>query len=274
MVALASLAVLLLIFNSAQAHSLFPYQQESYRNFRLENQRAITVSASTEDIQNAISKVNPSVVSIFGYKKILQNEEQQTISFPFFNISLTIPAQETEEVDAGTGFFVDSRGYIVTSEHVVDDPNADYKIILQDGTPQTATVLYKDAVNDIAILKIPGENYAPATLGDSSAVTKGEVVIATGNALGSMRNIPAVGSVTGLHKSIQPSNTGDNQQTINDLMQSNMQLYPGHSGGPTFDLSGTVVGINDAVAANQKNVSFSVPINAAKQAIANTIPGT
>jgi len=220
--------------------------------------------------QAAINQVSPAVVAIYGFTAPVQSASQ-TFYLPFFHISITLPQQQAQ-VDAGTGFFIDPRGYILTSNHVVSKSRVSYKAQLADGTIKPITVIYQNPDADIAILKIPGNNYPVVPLGDSSGLAKGQIVVGMGNALGEFTNLPSIGSIVALHQDITPGNGDTADQKISDLFQSSMQLYPGDSGGPTFDLAGNVVGINDAIATNQRNVSFSIPINAAKQAITDTIP--
>src|SRR5438132_890993 len=73
-----------------------------------------------------------------------------------------------KQVGAGTGFVISSDGYILTNKHVVSDDAAEYTALLSDGKQKTAKVVYKDANNDLAIVKIDGANLPAVNLGDSA----------------------------------------------------------------------------------------------------------
>ncbi len=232
-------------------------------------------AATQTQIQDAIAKVSPAVVSIYGYENVPSqfNGGNTTLTLPFFNIEFSdlAPAQTQVQVDAGTGFFVDSNGYILTAAHVVADSQASYTAILNDGSRHDAAVIYRDPIHDVAILKISGSNYPALPIGDSSELQNGQVLIGIGNAFGQISNFPSVGSVIPLESNIVSADQNNGGQLPTHMFETNMQLYPGDSGGPTFDLSGQVVGINDAIALDEPNVSFSVPINYAKPALAKAI---
>ncbi len=202
--------------------------------------------------------VSSSVVSIYGYKNISRRRYSRSqIDTPFFHISFPAPSTVSVQVDAGTGFFVDENGYILTSNHVgkVADNTAYYIVNLSDGSEKNAQVVLSDPEHDIAILKIDGSGYPAMELADSAAIYKGQAVLAMGNAFGEDSNVTSVGMVSGLHEDIISSDAFS-EHTLSDLFETTMQLYPGDSGGPTFDANGRVLGINDAIAVDESNVSF------------------
>ncbi len=235
---------------------------------------AATSGALTDSTQAqaAIGKISPAVVSIYGYKTATPSPDATIFTLPFFNLTISVPNTGEMEVDAGSGFLVRSDGYLLTCAHVVSDPSATYQVVLADGSTHDAEVVYRDAQQDIAVMKIPGSNYPTVELGDSAGLRVGQTVLGMGNAFGQFSNFTSGGTVSSLHEEIVPSNADTPGQHLQDLFQSSMQLYPGHSGGPTFDTNGKVVGINDAIASNYRNVSFSIPINYAKNILAAAVP--
>lgn len=244
-----------------------------FSSYQAGNPQTIFTADVTDQAQTAIDKVSPAVVSIYGYKNVPVPQASSQITVPFFNMTVSLPAPTQTEVDAGTGFLINPNGYILTANHVVANGDSSYHVVMQDGTESLAQIVYQDPAADIAIIKIDGRNFPTVTLGDSSELKMRQPILGMGNALGAMNNLASLGEVTALKRDISPSNGSTPGQTIAGLFQSSLQLYPGDSGGPTFDLNGNVIGINDAVAANMRRVSFSIPINQAKAAI-NTIATT
>ena len=157
---------------------------------------------------------------------------------------------------AGSGFIVRPDGYIVTNEHVIRGAN-ELQAHLQNGDTYPATVVGKDVVTDIAILKIDADRLPFATLSDTSDVRVGDWVMTLGNAL-DMKGGPTatLGIVSGLGRSIK---TEQGQQFFN-LIQTDATINTGNSGGPLVDMDGMVIGINQAVLAEAR---FGFAINAA-----------
>ncbi|GAC1413912.1 MAG: hypothetical protein NVSMB66_6620 [Candidatus Doudnabacteria bacterium] len=239
------IAMIITVLNYASSLSL-----SLYRPFNQKPTPAIETAQLTKKATDAVSKVNPGVVSIFGTKVY-------PINFEIY-----------QETNAGTGFFVNSDGYILTNKHVVADTNFNYYVILENGKRQPASVVYRDPSNDLAVIKIKGKNYPVLNLGDSSKLKVGENVLGIGNAYGKVRDTVSAGTVSRLDQSVIAQ--GEETQTLHGVIQTTAQLYPGDSGGPLFDLEGNVVGIDVAIAAEKGNVSFSIPINDAKPIIDST----
>lgn len=157
---------------------------------------------------------------------------------------------------AGSGFIVRSDGFIVTNEHVIRGAQ-ELQAHLPNGETYPATVVGKDIVTDIAILKIDTDGLPFATLSDTSNIRVGDWVMTLGNAL-DMKGGPTatLGIVSGLGRTIK---TEQGQQFFN-LIQTDATINTGNSGGPLVDMSGTVIGINQAVLAEAR---FGFAINAA-----------
>ncbi|OGY59074.1 MAG: hypothetical protein A3B23_01435, partial [Candidatus Colwellbacteria bacterium RIFCSPLOWO2_01_FULL_48_10] len=175
-------------------------------------------------------------------------------------------ATEKREVGGGSGFIVSADGMILTNKHVVKDEKAEYTVLTNDGTKYKATVLARDPVQDLAIIKINKTGLTAAKLGDSGSVRLGQTAIAIGNALAEFRNTVSVGVVSGLARTITAQGS-DFVEKIDDLIQTDAAINPGNSGGPLLNLRGEVIGINVAVASNAQGIGFAIPINRAKRDI-------
>jgi serine protease Do len=212
------------------------------------------VSQNEQNISDVASKVGPSVVSI-----MTQGQTQSVFG-----------QSETEE-GAGSGIIISSDGYILTNKHVVTGSDQ-LSVVTSDGTVyDNAKVVGTDPLNDLAFVKIDGvSNLTPATLGDSSSVRIGENVVAIGNSLGEYQNTVTSGIISGTGRPVTASE-GDGSdsstsatENLTDLLQTDAAINPGNSGGPLVNLSGQVIGINTAIAADAQDIGFSIPINSTK----------
>ena len=220
----------------------------------------------------AVAKVAPSVVSIVVSKDLPKLEVTYENPFgndPFFkdfNFRVPVYRQKgtvNQKVGAGTGFIVASNGYVLTNRHVVADSDATYTALLSDGTQKNGRVIFRDMTHDIALLKIEGADFKTAALGDSSALKLGQTVVAIGNALGEYNNSVSVGIISGLNRTLQAGNR-EGTETLAGVIQTDAAINPGNSGGPLLNLSGEIIGINVATVLGSSNISFSIPVNAAK----------
>ncbi len=223
----------------------------------------------------AVEKSNPAVVSIVITQDVPVYEQyyQQQPNNPFGDFFGFSPFQipqlrqngtERQEVGGGSGFLISSDGMIVTNKHVVDQENASYTVFLNDGTKKEAKVIARDPVNDIAVIKIEGDNLPFLEFADSEQIKVGQTVIAIGNALGEFENSVSRGVVSGLSRSIQAGDSFGQSEQLDEVIQTDAAINPGNSGGPLIDLSGKVVGVNVAVALGSENIGFSLPSNIVK----------
>lgn len=174
---------------------------------------------------------------------------------------------EKVQVSSGTGFFVSANGMIVTNKHVVEDTAAEYSVIMNDGRKMPAKILARDPLQDIAILKVEGDNFNSIPLGDSDKLKIGQSVIAIGNALGEFQNTVSIGIISGLHREITATGSQSGPEDLQELIQTDAAINKGNSGGPLLNLSGEVIGINVAMAQGAENVGFALQINIAKRDI-------
>lgn len=248
---------------------------------REEMERQMTRQATGDDaLVTAVARVMPSVVSIVATKEVPRLRVEYVNPFgndPFFRgFDIRIPVYrqegtEKKKIGAASGFLVTRRGLIITNRHVVADPEAEYTVLLSDGTQKTAEVRYRDPAHDLALLDIEGDGYPAAPLGDASRLRLGERVAAIGNALGEYANSVSTGIVSGLDRTIVARGANGEPVTLKGIIQTDAAINPGNSGGPLINLRGEVVGVNVATVIGSENISFSIPINEAKRLLARFI---
>jgi serine protease Do len=132
---------------------------------------------------------------------------------------------------------------------------------MNDGKKYDATVLSRDPVNDLALVKISASNLATLTLGDSSNLQIGQKVIAIGNSLGQYQNTVTTGVVSGIGRSITAGGTDSGSEQLDGVIQTDAAINPGNSGGPLLDIGGSVIGINTAIDSQGQLVGFAIPVN-------------
>jgi len=226
-----------------------------------------------EAVIKAVKDYSPAVVSIIITKDMPIYEQYYTAPSDTFDPfgfwegfqmpQMRQKGTQKQEVGAGTGFIVSEGGILVTNKHVVSDANAQYTVIMADGSKYPAKVLALDPVQDLAIVQITGQEgkkFPSVKLGNSDNVQIGQSVIAIGNTLGEFDNTVSVGVISGLRRSITASG-GGNSETLDNLIQTDAAINEGNSGGPLLNLKGEVIGVNTAVASGAENVGFVLPIN-------------
>jgi len=134
-------------------------------------------------------------------------------------------------------------------------------VFLQDGTSSAASVLARDTINDIAVIKIEAESLPFLIFGDSDKLQPGQTVIAIGNALSEFRNSVSVGVISGLARSITAGNGQGQSEELEEVIQTDAAINPGNSGGPLLNTRGQVIGVNVAVALGSENIGFALPSN-------------
>lgn len=235
-------------------------------------ERLLDSAGNISDVVNVVNATSDAVVSIVITKDVPKLEtmiDQGRSPFGLFGLGLPQYRQngtETIEVGGGSGFLVSEDGYVVTNAHVVEDREANYSVLMNNGETYEATIVATDETLDVAVLKIEGNNLPFLTFGDSDAVQVGQTVVAIGNALGEFRNTVSVGVISGLSRSIVAGG-GMQSEVLTDVMQTDAAINPGNSGGPLLDLAGNVIGVNVATSTNGENISFSLPGNAVQQTV-------
>lgn len=161
----------------------------------------------------------------------------------------------------GTGFFITTDGFLVTNYHVIADAET-LSVITGDDQEYPAQVVGFDSSNDVAVLKVNGQNLPCVKLGSSDALQVGDQVVAVGNALGQFTSTMTVGYISAKDRVV----TTDGQ-AIN-MIQTDAAINSGNSGGPLFDMNGEVVGITTAKysgytesGASIEGIGFAIPMD-------------
>jgi len=159
----------------------------------------------------------------------------------------------------GSGFIADSRGYIITNNHVVEGVSR-VNIILSDGSKLLGNVLSRDPTRDIALVKVDKTGLKNIKMGDSDNIKIGELVLAVGSPLGLPGPNVSIGVVSALGRNIEGKNI-----ILENLIQTDAAINPGNSGGPLVNVDGEVIGVTTAMIPFAQGIGFAIPINNVKR---------
>jgi S1-C subfamily serine protease len=204
------------------------------------------LDAYSRAVTTVVEAVGPAVVSIS-----VGGDEQAGSSL--------------EPVGAGSGVLLTPDGYVLTNHHVVQDKDR-VRLILTDGTRLGAVAVGSDPPNDLAVVRAEISGLPYATLGDSSALRVGQLVIAIGNPLGFQSSVS-----TGVVSATGRGMRSRDRRLIENVIQHTAPLNPGNSGGPLVDSRGRVVGINTAIIAAAQGIGFAVPSNTARHVVSQIL---
>lgn len=227
------------------------------------------MTAEKSPIIEIAKKACPAVITIIISKDLPKIEGFYL--FPFGGREFIFPKikkgkKEMRKIGGGSGFIVSPDGYVLTSQHVVVDPQAQYTVILEPKKKYPAKILARDPINDVAVLKIKGKNFPYLELGNSNKVELGQQVIAIGNALGEFHDTVSSGIISGLSRYIKATDQLTHQaERLRGLIQTDAAINPGNSGGPLVDMEGRVIGVNTAMVMTAQNIGFAIPVNYAKK---------
>jgi len=182
----------------------------------------LEVALNLPDLSSVISEVRRSVVAV----------NTEVSGYSFFGAYT--------EQGAGSGWIIDTDGYIVTNNHVVEGATT-VTVTLEGGQTYTASAIYTDSFSDLAIIKIDATGLDAARTGDSSALKPGQWVLTIGNSLGL-----GISATSGIVSALGVSLSLSANEAMYDLIQTDAAINPGNSGGPLVNLKGEVVGINCA----------------------------
>lgn len=254
-----------------------------FYNFNSSSQTEInpeeTLSQSETPVQEDLTQQNWSV----NYHPTYTQDELENISVyekynkAVVNINTAVMGINwflepvPQEGGSGSGSIIDSRGYVVTNVHVIEDAYKIY-ISLSDGTQYEGSVVGIDEASDIAVIKFdPPKDVELKTIpfGESDNLKVGQKVLAIGNPFGFERTL-TTGIVSGLGRPIKNSNN----VIIRDMIQTDTAINPGNSGGPLLDTTGRMIGINTMIystSGSSAGIGFAVPINTAKRVVSDLI---
>ena len=209
-----------------------------------------------------------------GVVTVAVEREQRVIEpiespFGFFGFGLDSGKTEIIEQDIGSGFVVEG-GMVVTNKHVVSDTQASYKVIDYNDEEYVVEKIYRDPINDLAILQIAGgDKLKVLELGNSDSLKVGQFVIAIGTALGEFRHTVTTGVVSGLGRGIVAGDGFSDFEQLSNVIQTDAAINPGNSGGPLLNSAGQVIGVNVAVSSSGENIGFALPINVVRESLEN-----
>lgn len=219
---------------------------------------------------DVVKKVSPSVVTIAAESSMTQVDP-----FSFFGFEFEPEESSEEPQNIGSGFLVTEDGLVVTNKHVVNETGVTYTVITNDQKKYTVRQIYRDPLNDIALIKINpadhvGTKLTPVALGDSDKLQVGQTAIAIGTPLGEFSNTVTTGVISGLGRGITAGSVYEGFiEQLDNVIQTDAAINPGNSGGPLLNSSGQVVGVNTAVSQNGQNIGFALPINTIKDSMNN-----
>lgn len=209
----------------------------------------------------AVNRAAPAVVNVYATK--ITRQRRPLIQDPrlkrFFGDNLGVPQYQREN-SLGSGVIIDSNGFILTNNHVIADAS-EIHVVLKDGRSLAARVVGTDPETELAVLQAAGGDLPVATLGHSSKLQVGDVVMAIGNPFGVGQTV-TLGIV---------SATGRTELGITDIenfIQTDAAINPGNSGGALINAHGEVVGINTAIfsdSGGSHGIGFAIPVKLARE---------
>ena len=223
----------------------------------------VAASPPIPDFVSLVKRVGGTVVNITG-TRIVRGADLEP-GDPLYQYSRRFPQPDSREYRAlnrGSGCIISDDGYILTTAHVVADME-EATVTLADARQFKATVVGVDPRTDVALVKIQAAGLHVADIGDSSRLEAGEWVAAIGSPFGFDNSVTA-GIVSAKGRFV----SGDLSVP---LIQTDVAVNPGNSGGPLFNLRGEVVGINSMIysgSSGYMGLSFAVPIDVAMKVAA------
>ena len=180
------------------------------------------------------------------------------------NSGIAFYADDKNLIGVGSGVLISENGYILTNEHVAGSKYSNVYVTLENGAKYNSNVIWSDTSLDLAIIKIPGENFNYLNLGDSDRIFLGENVYAIGNPIGaeSQRTVTK-GIISGKNRTIKIVEN-DKEMYMEDLIQTDATINNGNSGGPLINDNGELLGINTVKISGVDGIGFSIPINIIK----------
>ena len=238
------------------------YRGQLRAEYEVSGQQLQSVSLdSLADVSQMVSRrVSPSLVHI----NLLRDRESLSHFDSLFGGEH--PGMRLE--GQGSGFLVSTDGYIVTNQHVVEGQGA-IEATLGDGRKLPARIVGVDPLTDLAVLKVDADGLLAVDWGDSDRVAVGAPVWAAGSLFGLQQTV-TFGIISGKHRVDFRATRYDKKvpggTAYGDMMQSDVALNPGNSGGPLLNSMGEVVGVNAAILGETYHgVSFSIPSNVARR---------
>jgi serine protease Do len=217
------------------------------------------------DFTDLVEKQGPTVVNISTTQSVrnplipqIPNLQEDDPFYEFFRRFTPQPGpREFQSQSLGSGFIISADGYILTNAHVVDTAE-EITVKLNDKREFKAKVIGADRRTDVALIKIDASGLVPVKFGDPTKLRVGEWVVAIGSPFG-FENTVTAGIVSAKGRSLP-------QENFVPFIQTDVAVNPGNSGGPLFNMTGEVVGINSQIYSRTggfMGLSFAIPIDVA-----------
>ncbi len=212
-------------------------------------------------VVRAVSKVLESVVNISTERMVTKRYQRFGYSDPFtklFERFFGLQDRNFKTNSLGSGVIVDSRGLILTNNHVIQRASR-IIITLADGSDYDAVPVATDQDNDLALIRLEGlsedTNLHAITFAKPNDLYLGETVIAVGNPFGLGHSVS-----TGVLSAIKRKVIYDGEELFDDIMQTDAAINPGNSGGPIINVDGELIGINLAMHGDAEGIGFAIPL--------------
>jgi serine protease Do len=232
------------------------------------------LTAYESTLESIYTSVSPQVVNISVLTPATANDFQ---NFPGFNNNNNNQTPQYSQA-LGSGFIWDTKGDIVTNNHVVDG-STKIEVTFSDGTTVPATIVGQDPYSDLAVIKVSvvASMLKPVTMADSTQVKVGEIAIAIGNPYG-FEGSMTVGTVSGLGRTL-PTNTTSQTSgasySIPDVIQTDAAINPGNSGGVLVNDQGQVIGVTSDYLASGSGpstlIGFAIPAEIVSKVVPSLI---
>ena len=213
-------------------------------------------------------EISKSVVSV----NVLKRQTVRRAPYSIFDQFFGYYPRYRDVKSVGTGVIITNDGYIITNAHVVEQA-IDITVVLNDGSHREAKIIGVAEEHDVAVLKVNGEEYYGAKIGDSDILQIGRWAIALGNPysfiIKDSKPTLSLGVISALNRNFSDPSTGDNK-IYKRMIQTDAAINPGNSGGPLVNVQGEVIGINTFILSDSGGsvgVGFAIPINRVRKVV-------
>ena len=235
----------------------------------LSDEQAISQLKAINQAYTAIAaRVTNSVVTIT--TKRLEEPAERGRRMPDFFHQFQLPQpEERESSGLGSGIIMSADGYVLTNNHVIEKAD-EITVIMNDNREYPATLVGRDGLTDVAVVKIEATKLQPLAIGDSDGIRIGEWVLAVGAPL-DLRSTVTSGIVSAIGRSLDIIGQ---ELSVEDFIQVDAAINPGNSGGALVNLDGKLIGVNTAIATRNRGFvgyGFAIPINLARKVMDDII---
>jgi len=273
-VAIILAVVLIAVSCAVTVFLLNDFWQDKYKELQKNTDKSIAqMQEELEKVRGEVTNAKPSVIipegsesqeGMLSPRQVYALNVDAVVAITSQGITTNIYGQTTEMAASGTGFIVSEDGYIVSNYHVVKGAK-ELEVLTASGTAYEAELVGYDEANDISLLKVDAAGLPCVTIGSSDKLLVGDQVAAIGNPLGELTSTLTVGYVSAMNRMVNTDGSYIN------MLQTDVAINSGNSGGPLFNMKGEVVGITTAKYSGTSNsgatiegISFAIPIDDVK----------